>query len=240
MSYQYRNMEVTTKLPVTVLSGFLGAGKSTVLNHSLNNRDGLRVAVIVNDMSEINFDARLVAQGTSLSRVDEQLVEVSNGCICCTLRDGLLKEMRQLIKQDGFDYLLIESTGISEPMPVAATFSFVDEFGTSLADVSRLDSMVTVVDSEKFLGDYLSLEDLHDRELQLNDSVQRNIADLLIFQIEFANVVSVNKTDRMTVGEIEQLQAILISLNPGAIVLPVERSRVSPRAILTTGLFNEE
>lgn len=240
MSYQYRNMDVTTKLPVTVLSGFLGAGKTTVLNHLLNNRDGLRVAVIVNDMSEIDVDARLVAQGTSLRRVDEQLVEMSNGCICCTLRDDLLKEVRQLTEQDRFDYLLIESTGISEPMPVAATFSFVDEFGTSIADVSRLDSMVTVVDSEKFFGDYLSLEDLHDRELQLNDDDQRNNADLLIDQIEFANFVIVNKTDRMTVGEIEQLQAILISLNPDAIVLPVERSRVSPRAILTTGLFNEE
>ena len=161
-------MDLINKLPVTVLSGFLGAGKTTVLNHVLNNRDGLRVAVIVNDMSEINVDSRLVAQGATLSRVDEQLVEMSNGCICCTLRDDLLKEVRQLAEQNRFDYLLIESTGISEPMPVAATFSFVDDSGATLSDVARLDTMVTVVDGEKFLEDYLSLDELHDRNLQLN------------------------------------------------------------------------
>ena len=162
---------------------------TTVLNHLPHNRDGLRIAVIVNDMSEINVGARLAAQGTCLSGVDEQLVQMSNGCICCTLRDDLSKEVRQLAEQDRFDYLLIESTGISEPVPVVATFSFVDEFGTSL-------------------------EDLHDRELQFNDDDHRNIADLLIDQIEFANVLLVNKTDRMTVGEIELLQAIVKSLNP--------------------------
>ena len=233
-------MDLINKLPVTVLSGFLGAGKTTVLNHVLNNRDGLRVAVIVNDMSEINVDSRLVAQGATLSRVDEQLVEMSNGCICCTLRDDLLKEVRQLAEQNRFDYLLIESTGISEPMPVAATFSFVDDSGATLSDVARLDTMVTVVDGEKFLEDYLSLDELHDRNLQLNEDDQRNIADLLIDQIEFANVLLVNKTDRMTSIEVEQLQAILKSLNPDATVIPIERGRVSPRAILATGAFNEE
>lgn len=231
---------LTSKLPVTVLSGFLGAGKTTVLNHVLNNREGLRVAVIVNDMSEVNVDARLVAQGTALSRVDEQLVEMSNGCICCTLRDDLLKEVRQLAEQRRFDYLLIESTGISEPMPVAATFSFVDENGVSLSDVSRLDTMVTVIDGEKFLEDYLSLEDLRDRQLQLNEDDQRNIADLLIDQIEFANVLIVNKIDRMEPLAVEQLQAILRSLNPEAVILPAERGRVSPRQILATGMFDEE
>ena len=175
---------------------------TTVLNHLPHNRDGLRIAVIVNDMSEINVDARLVAQGTCLSRVDEQLVEMSNGCICCTLRDDLLKEVRQLAEQDRFDYLLIESTGISEPVPVVATFSFVDEFGTSL-------------------------EDLHDRELQFNDDDHRNIADLLIDQIEFANVLLVNKTDRIKVGEIELLQAILKSLNPARPSFPSSGPRLA-------------
>ncbi|MCX6607939.1 MAG: GTP-binding protein, partial [Acidobacteria bacterium] len=188
----------------------------------------------------INVDSRLVAQGATLSRVDEQLVEMSNGCICCTLRDDLLKEVRQLAEQNRFDYLLIESTGISEPMPVAATFSFIDDSGATLSDVARLDTMVTVVDGEKFLEDYFSHEDLRDRELQLDQDDQRNIADLLIDQIEFANVLLVNKTDRMTPLEVEQLQAILKSLNPDATVIPIERGRVSPRAILATGAFNEE
>jgi G3E family GTPase len=233
-------MSATTKLPVTVLSGFLGAGKTTVLNHVLNNREGLRVAVIVNDMSEVNVDARLVEQGASLSRVDEQLVEMSNGCICCTLRDDLLKEVRQLAEQGRFDYLLIESTGISEPMPVAATFSFMDETGVSLSDVARLDTMVTVVDGEKFLEDYLSLEGLQDRELELNDDDERNIADLLIDQIEFANVLIVNKVDRMEAADVDQLQAILRKLNPEATILTAERGRVKPQQILATGLFDEE
>jgi len=228
------------KLPVTVLSGFLGAGKTTVLNHVLNNREGLRVAVIVNDMSEVNIDSRLVAGAAGLNRVDEKLVEMSNGCICCTLREDLLLEVRRLAQEDRFDYLLIESTGIGEPMPVAATFSFVDDTGASLSDIARLDTMATVVDGEKFLEDYESVESLQDRSISLGEGDERNIADLLIDQIEFANILVVNKTDRMTAEEVERLRQILRQLNRDARIVTCQFGKIGASEILNTTLYDEE
>ena len=227
------------RLPVTVLSGFLGAGKTTVLNHVLHNREGLRVAVIVNDMSEVNIDAQLVEQGgAALSRTDEQLVEMSNGCICCTLREDLLKEVARLADERRFDYLLIESTGISEPMPVAETFQFENEQGRSLSDVARLDTMVTVVDAANFLKDYREAEDLRDRGLALGEEDERTITDLLIDQIEFANVLVINKADLVSERDLAELSAILARLNPEAVCLPVRQGRVDLRAILDTGRFD--
>ncbi len=228
-------------LPTTVLSGFLGAGKTTLLNHVLNNRAGLRVAVIVNDMSEINIDSRLVKEGgAGLSRTEEKLVEMTNGCICCTLRDDLLIEVSRLARENRFDYLLIESTGISEPLPVAATFSFEDETGQSLSKVAKLDTMVTVVDAAKFLEDFNTVDDLKDRQMALSEEDERSIGDLLIDQIEFANVLVVNKTDLVSTDELGRLHAVLHHLNPAARVVHAERGRVPLNAILNTGLFNME
>jgi len=228
------------KLPVTVLSGFLGAGKTTVLSHILNNRQGKKVAVIVNDMSEINIDAATIHNEVSLNRSEEKLVEMSNGCICCTLREDLLEEVNKLAKDGRFDYLVIESTGISEPLPVAETFTFADEDGVSLGDVATLDTMVTVVDATNFMQHYEEANSLKDVGGSLGEEDKRNVADLLVDQVEFADVILISKTDLVPVEEVERLTAILKTLNTRAQITPISQGQVDLDAVLNTGLFDFE
>ena len=228
------------KLPVTVLSGFLGAGKTTVLSHILNNRQGKKIAVIVNDMSDINIDSSIIKNEVSLSHREEKLIEMTNGCICCTLREDLLIEVNRLARDERFDYLVIESTGISEPLPVAETFTFSDENGVSLSDVALLDTMVTVVDAINFLKDYDEAKYLQETGESLGEEDERSVADLLIDQIEFADVILISKTDLVKERDIEKLNAILRTLNRHARIIPIKNGNVDVEDVINTGLFDFE
>ena len=229
-----------SKLPVTVLSGFLGAGKTTVLSNILNNRQDKIVAVIVNDMSEINIDSAIVQNEVSLNRSEEKLVEMSNGCICCTLREDLLEEVTKLAQEGRFDYLVIESTGISEPLPVAETFTFADENGVSLSDVADLDTMVTVVDAVNFLKDYEEAKYLQETGESLGEDDERSVADLLVDQVEFADLILISKTDLASTSDVERLTAILKTLNTDARIVPISHGQVDLDDVLNTGLFDFE
>ncbi|WP_082235428.1 GTP-binding protein [Halobacillus massiliensis] len=232
---------MSEKIPVTVLSGYLGSGKTTLLNHILNNCDGMRIAVIVNDMSEINIDAELVEKGGHLSRTEENLVEMSNGCICCTLREDLLLEVEKVAKAGDIDYIVIESTGISEPVPVAQTFSYIDEeMGIDLTQFCRLDTMVTVVDAYRFWHDYESGDRLLDRKQSLGEDDERNLADLLIDQIEFCNVLLLNKCDMVTEEQLKALTNVIQTLQPEAEIIRTTFSEIDLEKILNTHHFNFE
>ncbi len=233
-------VKLSNKLPVTVLSGFLGAGKTTVLSNILNNRKNKKVAVIVNDMSEINIDSSLIQSDVSLNRREEKLIEMSNGCICCTLREDLLEEVTKLANEKCFDYLVIESTGISEPLPVAETFTFADDKGASLSDVAKLDTMVTVVDAVNFLRDYEEAKYLQDTEQSLGEDDERTIADLLVDQVEFSDLILISKIDLVDSNHLKRLTAIIKTLNTHAKLIPIMNGQVNIDEILDTNLFDFE